>query len=91
MSLFVDVKAAFDLVDSEVLVRTLRKRGVREDLVERIEEVMRKTKSRIKIGGNEGEGEKLMKKVQRKRGRMETVEGLERAEGERREREGGVA
>lgn len=50
MSFFVDLKAEFDSVDREVLVEILRERGVREGLVERIEEVLRETKSRVKVG-----------------------------------------
>jgi len=42
--LFVDLKAAFDSVDREVLIEALRERGVSEGLVERIEEVLRETK-----------------------------------------------
>lgn len=50
VSFFVDLKAEFDSVDREVLVEILRERGVREGLVERIEEVLRETKSRVKVG-----------------------------------------
>ncbi|KAM0728548.1 Retrovirus-related Pol polyprotein from type-1 retrotransposable element R2 [Formica fusca] len=51
ISLFVDLKAAFDTVDKEILIRSIRERGVREGLIERIEEVLRETKSRVRIGG----------------------------------------
>jgi len=50
VALFVDLKAAFDSVDREVLSEALRERGVREGLVERIEAVLRETKSRVRIG-----------------------------------------
>lgn len=53
VSLFVDLKAAFDTVDREVLIRMLRDRGLREGLTERIEEILRETKSRVKIGEDE--------------------------------------
>ncbi|XP_076287327.1 uncharacterized protein LOC143212411 [Lasioglossum baleicum] len=53
--MFVDLKAAFDSVDREVLVEAMRKRGVREGLVERCEEVLRETKSKIRVGEEEGE------------------------------------
>lgn len=36
--LFVDLKAAFDTVDREIMVKALRERGVSEELVERVEE-----------------------------------------------------
>jgi len=50
ISVFIDLRAAFDSVDREVLTRALRERGVREGLIERIEEVLRETKSRVRIG-----------------------------------------
>ncbi|XP_029675198.1 uncharacterized protein LOC115242799 [Formica exsecta] len=50
ISVFIDLKTAFDSVDREVLVRALRERGVREGLIERIEEVIGETKSRVRIG-----------------------------------------
>lgn len=36
------------------MIDTMRKRGVREGLVERIEEVLKETKSRVRIGGQMG-------------------------------------
>ncbi|KMQ85710.1 hypothetical protein RF55_15573 [Lasius niger] len=45
-----DLKAAFDTVDREVLIKTLRERGIRKGLVERVEEVIRETKSRVRAG-----------------------------------------
>jgi len=50
ISMFIDLRTAFDSVDREVLIRALRERGVREGLIERIEEVLRETKSRVRIG-----------------------------------------
>ncbi|XP_024886911.1 golgin subfamily A member 6-like protein 1, partial [Temnothorax curvispinosus] len=55
VALFVDLKAAFDSVDREVLMEALRERGVREGLVERIEEVLRETRSRVRAGKELGE------------------------------------
>ncbi|XP_011859447.1 PREDICTED: golgin subfamily A member 6-like protein 22, partial [Vollenhovia emeryi] len=52
---FVDLRAAFDSVDRGVLLREMRGREVREGLVERVEEVLRETKSRVKVGGEVGE------------------------------------
>lgn len=38
-ALFIDLKAAFDSVDRGELVSTMRERGVREELMDRVEEV----------------------------------------------------
>lgn len=46
------MKAAFDLVDREVLLRVMRERGVREGLVRRCEKVLRET---VRVNGREGE------------------------------------
>lgn len=51
VAMFVDLRAAFDSVDREELIKAMRKRGVREGLIERVEELLRETKSRMKIGG----------------------------------------
>ena len=53
--LFVDMKAAFDSVDREVLARSMRKAGIREGLVKRCVEVLRETKSKMRVGEKEGE------------------------------------
>jgi len=55
VALFVDLKAAFESVDREVLIEALRERGVSEGLVERIEEMLRETKGRVRIGKELGE------------------------------------
>jgi len=47
--LFVDLKAALDSVNRDVLMRAMRERGVREGLVNRIEEILWETKSRVKV------------------------------------------
>jgi hypothetical protein len=52
---FVDLKAAFDSVDREVLGKAMRERGVREGLRCRIEEVYRETRSRVRVGEIMGE------------------------------------
>jgi len=55
VALFIDLKAAFDSLDREVLIRAMRERGVREGLVERVEEILRETKSRVRIGKQWGD------------------------------------
>lgn len=56
IALFIDLKAAFDSVDREVLVKAMRERGVKEGLVARVEDVLRETKCRIRTGRQCGEG-----------------------------------
>lgn len=51
IAMFVDLEAAFDSVNREVLIRVMRERGIREGLVERIREMLEETKSRVKAGG----------------------------------------
>ena len=51
---FIDLKAAFDSVDKEVLVRAMRKRGVREGSVERCGEVLKEMVCRVRVGEEEG-------------------------------------
>ncbi|XP_071572354.1 uncharacterized protein [Temnothorax nylanderi] len=51
---FVDLKAAFDSVDKRVLIKTMRERGVRQGLIDRVEEVLRETKSRVGRGKESG-------------------------------------
>jgi len=48
--MFVDLKATFDSVDRRVLVKTLRERGIREDLIERIGDILEETRSRVRVG-----------------------------------------
>jgi hypothetical protein len=55
VALFVDLKAVFDSVDMGVLKEAIRERGDRERLVKRVEEVMRETKSWVRVGGKIGE------------------------------------
>jgi len=54
VALFVDLKAAFDSVDRGKLMETMRVRGVREGIVRRMEQVLRETKCRVRVGGKEG-------------------------------------
>jgi len=44
IALFVDLRAAFDSVGREELIKAMRDRGVRESLVERIEEMLGETR-----------------------------------------------
>lgn len=53
--LFVDLKTAFDKVDRRVLVEMMRREGILEGLVERVEEILRETRSRVKIRREMGE------------------------------------
>lgn len=52
--MFVDLKAAFDLVDRGVLVRAMREKGIRKGLTKKVEEVLRETKSTVRAGGGSG-------------------------------------
>jgi len=52
---FVDLKAAFDSVDRGILLSALRERGVR-GLVVRMTELLKETKSRVRVRGEMGEG-----------------------------------
>ena len=56
VALFDDLKAAFDSVVRKVLMKALKRRGVRKGLIERIEEVYRETMSRVKVEMESGEG-----------------------------------
>jgi len=55
VALFVDLKAAFDSVDREVLIKAMKGRGIREGLVKRVEQVLRETKCRVRVGEGIGE------------------------------------
>jgi len=52
---FIDLRAAFDSVEEhkEVLLRLIKRRGVRERLVKKMEEILRETKGEgeRRIGG----------------------------------------
>lgn len=49
VALFVDLKAAFDLVGREIVIKAMRGRGVREGLIVRVGEVLSETKGRVSI------------------------------------------
>lgn len=55
MVLFIDMKAAFASVDRNSLMESMRKRGVKERLVARCEEVLRETTSRVRIEEKKGD------------------------------------
>lgn len=55
MVLFVDLKAAIDSLDRGVLLQTMRRRGVRKGLVEKVGEILRETRSRVRVEGEMGE------------------------------------
>jgi len=55
IAVFVDLRAAFDSVDRGIL-KALRERGIREGSVKRMAEVLRETKSRVKVRGKMGKG-----------------------------------
>jgi len=56
VAVVIDLRAAFDSVDREILLRMMRRRGVRESIVERVWEVLRETKGRVRVGEDLGEG-----------------------------------
>lgn len=49
--LFVDLKAAFDSVDKGILIKVMRERGIREELIDRVREIVEKTRSRVGVEG----------------------------------------
>lgn len=54
--MFVDMKAAFDSMDREILLMdNERKREMKEDLVVRCEEVLKETMSRVRVREEKGE------------------------------------
>lgn len=53
--LFVDLKAAFDPVNRGVLMEEMKRKGIRKGLIERVEEVLRKTKNRVRVREKTGE------------------------------------
>lgn len=55
IAFFVDLRAAFDSVDREILVGAMTKRGIKERLIERVVEILRETISRVRVGGEEEE------------------------------------
>lgn len=55
-ALFVDFKAAFDTIDRECLWECLRKKGISKNLIQRVKEIYKETKSKVRVGGEESEG-----------------------------------
>lgn len=55
VAFFVDLRAAFDSVDRGILWKAMRERGIREGLVRRCEDMLRETRSRVKVGGERSE------------------------------------
>lgn len=49
VAIFVNLRAAFDSVDREELVKGMRKLRVRKGLVERVEEILRETRSKVRV------------------------------------------
>ena len=47
---FLDLKAAFDRLDREVLWQMMRKRGINEGLIGRVREIYAETRCRVRIG-----------------------------------------
>lgn len=50
-----DLRAAFDTMDREILWKTMRERGIREELVKRCEDMLRETRNRVRIGEERSE------------------------------------
>lgn len=49
VAFFIDLKAAFDSVDREILINAIRERGIKEGLVHRCEYILRETKSKVRV------------------------------------------
>lgn len=50
LSLYVDLKGAFDMVDRDKLWENMRRRGMEEKLIRKIKELYRRTRVRMRIG-----------------------------------------
>lgn len=55
MVLFMNLKAAFDSMNRGVLIKAMREREIRERLIGRVEEMVKETKSTVRIEGEIGE------------------------------------
>lgn len=55
IAFFVDFKAAFDSVDRKVLWKSLEKKRVDGELIERLKEVYEKTACKVRVGKEMGE------------------------------------
>ena len=51
--LFADLKAAFDTIGREEIREIMKKKGIKSRLINRISEIYKETKSRIRIGSKE--------------------------------------
>lgn len=47
---FVDLKAVFNSMDKGALIEAMKRRGIRGRLITRVEELLRETQSRVKVG-----------------------------------------
>lgn len=47
---FVDLKAVFNSMDKGALIEVMKRRGIRGRLITRVEELLRETQSRVKVG-----------------------------------------
>lgn len=56
VALFVELMSAFDSVNREVLLKTMRQRGIREGLIERVVKIMKEMKNRVMVGEEVEEG-----------------------------------
>lgn len=54
-TMFMDLKAAFDNLDRNILWEMMKKRWIRTELIERVREIYDKVKCRIRVGGIESE------------------------------------
>lgn len=52
--LFVDLKAAFDSVHRRILTVTMKGRGIKEGISERVVELLRETMNRVRVEGETG-------------------------------------
>lgn len=55
-SVFFRSEVAFDTVDRGILIKTMREREIRENIVERYIKILRETNCRVKVDGMLGEG-----------------------------------
>lgn len=62
VALFADIRAAFDSVERGILIGMIRKKGIRKGLIRRVEEVLRETRNRVKVGGGGGLGKGFRQK-----------------------------
>lgn len=54
VALFVDLKAAFDSVDREILMRMMKGRGITDGITKRVVKLLRETRSRVRVGREVG-------------------------------------